>query len=190
MHAIGKRRDRQSWKESVFYRFYAALAASVSCGMTTPSFGHNYPVISPAVPSEAPDNVPLPPRRWAFPWGRSALSDFGYSCRLRHERLCQSAGQQTACLRSDHLRCKSGRREQPYAQFRRLGAFGFWQCTAQNYQNFGFNTDGRVDIQRTEFSVSAAFTGTTELLTLLTWLSLCRHRSCMRVPLNTDVSAF
>jgi hypothetical protein len=50
--------------------------------------------------------------------------------------------------------------------FGAFGAFGFYNnATAQNYQNFGFNTDGRVDIQRDwNLSASAAFTGTTELL--------------------------
>jgi Uncharacterized protein conserved in bacteria (DUF2320). len=46
------------------------------------------------------------------------------------------------------------------------GAFGFFNsATSQNYQNFGFNTDGRLDIYRDwNVTASAAFTGTTELL--------------------------
>ena len=50
--------------------------------------------------------------------------------------------------------------------FGAYGAFGFYNSAAsQNYQNFGFSTDGRVDIQRDwNVSASAAFTGTTEPL--------------------------
>ena len=48
--------------------------------------------------------------------------------------------------------------------FGAYGAFGFYNsATSQNYQNFGFNTDGRLDIYRDWYvTASAAFTGTTE----------------------------
>ena len=50
--------------------------------------------------------------------------------------------------------------------FGAYGAFGFYNnATSQNYQNFGFNTDGRLDIYRDLYvTASAAFTGTTEAL--------------------------
>jgi hypothetical protein len=50
--------------------------------------------------------------------------------------------------------------------FGAYGAFGFYNsATSQNYQNFGFNTDGRLDIYRDWYlTASAAFTGTTEAL--------------------------
>ncbi len=46
------------------------------------------------------------------------------------------------------------------------GAFGFFNsATSQNYQNFGFNTDGRLDIYRDWYlTLNAAFTGTAESL--------------------------
>ena len=48
--------------------------------------------------------------------------------------------------------------------FGAYGAFGFYNnATSQNYQNFGFSTDGRLDIYRDwNVFMSAAFTGTTE----------------------------
>ena len=48
--------------------------------------------------------------------------------------------------------------------FGAYGAFGFYNNAAsQNYQNFGFSTDGRLDIYRDWYlTMSAAFTGTTE----------------------------
>jgi hypothetical protein len=48
--------------------------------------------------------------------------------------------------------------------FGAYGAFGFYNNAAsQNYQNFGFSTDGRLDIYRDwNVTMSAAFTGTTE----------------------------
>ena len=48
--------------------------------------------------------------------------------------------------------------------FGAYGAFGFYNsATSLNYQNFGFNTDGRLDIYRDWYlTASAAFTGTTE----------------------------
>jgi hypothetical protein len=46
------------------------------------------------------------------------------------------------------------------------GAFGFYNnATSQNYQNFGFNTNGRLDIYRNwNVTASAAFTRATEAL--------------------------
>jgi len=46
------------------------------------------------------------------------------------------------------------------------GVFGFYNsASSQNYQNFGFTTDGRLDIQRDWYvTASGAFTRTTEAL--------------------------
>ena len=48
--------------------------------------------------------------------------------------------------------------------FGAYGAFGFYNsATSLNYQNFGFSTDGRLDIYKDWYlTASAAFTGTTE----------------------------
>jgi hypothetical protein len=50
--------------------------------------------------------------------------------------------------------------------FGAYGVFGFYNsASSQNYQNFGFSTDGRLDIQRDWYvSASGAFTRTTEAL--------------------------
>jgi hypothetical protein len=154
------------------YRFYAfTLAASVSCaGWTTPSFGQvTTPVISPAVPSEAPDNVPPATQELGIPLGSFRLYPTldiraGYDTNV----FAQPAGQQTGSAYeaiSPSLQVRSDWNNH-MLNFGAFGAFGFYNnATAQNYQNFGFNTDGRVDIQRDwNLSASAAFTGTTELL--------------------------
>jgi hypothetical protein len=90
----------KSVKESGrLYRFYAfTLAASVSCiGWTTSSFGQvTSPVISPAVPSEAPDNVPPTTEELGIPLGSFRLYPTldiraGYDTNV----FAQPAGQQT-----------------------------------------------------------------------------------------------
>src|SRR5216683_437445 len=155
------------------YRFFACtLAASLSCtGWTTPSFSQvTSPVISPAVPSEVPDNVPPPStEELGIPLGSFRLYPTldiraGYDTNV----FAQPAGQQTGSpyeLISPSLQVRSDWNNH-MLNFGAFGAFGFYNnATAQNYQNFGFNTDGRVDIRRDwNLSASAAFTGTTELL--------------------------
>src|SRR5580693_9557775 len=96
------------------------------------------------------------------------LSDPGCARRYDTNVFASSAGQQTGSayeairpsldVRSDwnnHM-----------LNFGGYGAFGFFNnATPQNYQNFGVNTDGRLDIYRDWYlTANAAFTGTTELL--------------------------
>src|SRR5258708_7788718 len=122
-----------------FYRFYAfTLAASVSCaGWTMPSFGQvTTPVISPAVPSEAPDNVPPTTEELGIPLGSFRLyPTFDIRAGYDTNVFASSAGQQTGSayeairpsldVRSDwnnHM-----------LNFGGFGAFGFYNnATSQN----------------------------------------------------------
>ena len=139
-------------------------------GWGTPSFGQvTSPVISPPPPGDvSPDNVPAG-TELGIPLGSFRLYPTldvraGYDT----NPFASSGGQQSGSayeairpsldVRSDwnnHM-----------LNFGAYGGFGFYNSAAsQNYQNFGFNTDGRVDIQRDwNLSASAAFTGATELL--------------------------
>ncbi len=155
---------------------YFAFAAGMFlgwAGWSTPSFGQasevTTPAISPPPPAEVtPDNVPAD-TELGIPLGSFRLYPTldvraGYDTNV----FASSAGQQTGSayeairpsldVRSDwnnHM-----------LNFGGYGAFGFFNsATSQNYQNFGFNTDGRLDIYRDwNVTASAAFTGTTELL--------------------------
>jgi hypothetical protein len=162
---------KDAGKSQRLFPFFAlALAMSLGwAGWSTPSFGQVAPVTSPAVPSEAPDNVPPTTEELGIPLGSFRLYPTldvraGYDTNV----FASSAGQQTGSayeairpsldVRSDwnnHM-----------LNFGGFGAFGFYNnATAQNYQNFGFNTDGRLDIYRDWYLTgNAAFTGTTELL--------------------------
>ena len=169
---------KEAGKLARLVRYFAlALAMSLSwAGWSTPSFGQasetqpvTSPGISPPPPGEAqPDNVPAD-SELGIPLGSFRLFPTldvraGYDTNV----FASSAGQQTGSayeairpsldVRSDwnnHM-----------LNFGGYGAFGFFNsATSQNYQNFGFNTDGRLDIYRDwNVTASAAFTGTTELL--------------------------
>ena len=145
-------------------------------GWCSPSFGQareaqpvTSPVVSPPPPSEVPpDNVPAD-TELGIPLGAFRLFPtldvrVGYDSNV----FAAPAGQQTGSayeairpsldVRSDwnnHM-----------LNFGAYGAFGFYNnATSQNYQNFGVNTDGRLDIYRDWYLTgSAAFTGTTEAL--------------------------
>ena len=142
-------------------------------GWCTPSFAQarevTSPVVSPSAPGEAiPDNVPAD-TELGIPLGSFRLFPTldiraGYDTNV----FAAPAGQQTGSayeairpsldVRSDwnnHM-----------LNFGASGAFGFYNnATPQNYQNFGFNTDGRFDIYRDWYlTARAAFTRTTELL--------------------------
>ncbi len=158
---------------------FVALALAMSlgwAGWSTPSFGQasetqpvTSPVISPPPPGDViPDNVPAD-TELGIPLGSFRLYPTldvraGYDTNV----FASSAGQQTGSayeairpsldVRSDwnnHM-----------LNFGGYGAFGFFNSAAsQNYQNFGVNTDGRLDIYRDWYlTANAAFTGTTELL--------------------------
>src|SRR5882757_9220672 len=162
---------KDAGKSQRLFPFFAlALAMSLGwAGWSTPSFGQVAPDTSPAVPSEAPDNVPPTTEELGIPLGSFRLYPTldvraGYDTNV----FASSAGQQTGSayeairpsldVRSDwnnHM-----------LNFGGFGAFGFFNsATSQNYQNFGFNTDGRLDIYRDWYLTgNAAFTGTTESL--------------------------
>jgi len=152
---------------------FLPLALAMSLGWaawSTPSFGQvASPVISPAAPSEAPDNAPPTTEELGIPLGSFRLYPTldvraGYDTNV----FASSAGQQTGSAYeaiSPSLQVRSDWNNH-MLNFGGFGAFGFYNnATAQNYQNFGFNTDGRLDIYRDwNVTASAAFTGTTELL--------------------------
>ena len=148
---------------------------------------HLAPSYRPPPPGDvSPDNVPAD-TELGIPLGSFRLYPTldvraGYDTNV----FASSAGQQTGSayeairpsldVRSDwnnHM-----------LNFGAYGAFGFYNSAAsQNYQNFGFNTDGRLDIYRDwNLTASAAFTGTTELLGSPDVAQSCRHRSSMRCP--------
>ena len=162
---------KDAGKSQRLFPFFAlALAMSLGwAGWSTPSFGQVAPDISPAVPSEVPNIAPPTTEELGIPLGSFRLYPTldvraGYDTNV----FASSAGQQTGSayeairpsldVRSDwnnHM-----------LNFGGYGAFGFFNSAAsQNYQNFGFNTDGRLDIYRDWYLTgNAAFTGTTELL--------------------------
>jgi hypothetical protein len=161
-------------KSGRHYRFFAfTLAASLSCtGWTTPSFGQaqpvTSPVLSPGVPSEIPDNVPAD-TELGIPLGSFRLYPTldiraGYDTNVFAQPAGQGTGSPYEAIRPS-LEVRSDWNNH-MLNFGAYGAFGFYNnATSQNYQNFGFNTDSRFDIQRDWYlSASAAFTGTTELL--------------------------
>ena len=140
-------------------------------GWGTPSFGQarevTSPVVSPAPPIEAlPDNVPAG-SELGIPLGSFQLFPtldvrVGYDSNVfatpTQTGSAYEAIRPSLDVRSDwnnHM-----------LNFGAYGAFGFYNsATSQNYQNFGFNTDGRLDIYRDWYlTASAAFTGTTEAL--------------------------
>ena len=166
---------KDAGKSQRLFPFFAlALAMSLGwAGWSTPSFGQasdvTSPVISPPPPGDVvPASVPAE-TELGIPLGSFRLYPTldvraGYDTNV----FASSAGQQTGSayeairpsldVRSDwnnHM-----------LNFGGYGAFGFFNsATSQNYQNFGFNTDGRLDIYRDWYLTgNAAFTGTAESL--------------------------
>ena len=161
----------KSVKGSVqFYGFFALAMSLGWTGWSTPSFGQatevTSPDISPPPPGDVvPASVPAD-TELGIPLGSFRLYPTldvraGYDTNV----FASSGGQQTGSayeairpsldVRSDwnnHM-----------LNFGGYGAFGFFNsATSQNYQNFGFNTDGRLDIYRDWYLTgNAAFTGTT-----------------------------
>jgi hypothetical protein len=162
-----------------FYFFLLATSASLACvGWATPSFAQARdaaPVTSPVLTGPGPGGpqvapgAPPGPEELGITLGSFRLYPTldlraGYDTNV----FAQPAGQQTGSayeairpqldLRSDwnnHM-----------LNFGAYGVFGFYNsASSQNYQNFGFTTDGRLDIQRDWYvSASGAFTRTTEAL--------------------------
>ena len=138
-------------------------------GWGTPSFGQvTSPVISPPPPGDViPDNVPAD-TELGIPLGSFRLYPTldvraGYDTNVFASRRQQSGSAYEAIRPSLDVRSDWNNH---MLNFGAYGAFGFYNSAAsQNYQNFGFNTDGRVDIHRDwNVTASAAFTGTTEPL--------------------------
>jgi hypothetical protein len=161
---------KDAGKSQRLFPYFASVAAMLLgwAGGGTPSFGQvTSPVMSPPPPGDViPDNVPAN-TELGIPWGSFRLYPTldvraGYDTNV----FASPAGQQSSSayeairpsldVRSDwnnHM-----------LNFGAYGAFGFYNsATSLNYQNFGFNTDGRLDIYKDWYlTASAAFTGTTE----------------------------
>jgi hypothetical protein len=151
---------------------YFAFVAGMFLGWVgwgTPSFGQvTSPVISPAAPSEAPKIAPPTTEELGIPLGSFRLYPtldvrVGYDTNVFASQVQQTGSAYEAISPSLEVRSDWNNHMLNFGAF---GAFGFYNnATAQNYQNFGFNTDGRLDIYRDWYlTASAAFTGTTELL--------------------------
>jgi len=144
-------------------------------GWATPSFGQpreaqpvTSPVLSPAPPSEAvPDTVPAE-SELGIPLGSFQLFPIldvrvGYDTNVFATPVQQTGSAYEAIRPSLDVRSNWNNH---MLNFGAYGAYGFYNnATSQNYQNFGFNTDGRLDIYRNWYlTASAAFTGTTAAL--------------------------
>ena len=149
-----------------YFAFVAGMLLGWA-GWGTPSFGQvTSPVVSPAPPPEAvPDAVP-PDSELGIPLGSFRLFPtldvrVGYDSNAFASQTQQTGSAYEAILPS--LEVKSDWNNH-MLNFGAYGAFGFYNsATSLNYQNFGFNTDGRLDIYRDWYlTASAAFTGTTE----------------------------
>ena len=138
-------------------------------GWGTPSFGQvTSPVISPPPPGDViPDNVPAD-TELGIPLGSFRLYPTldvraGYDTNVFATPATATGSAYEAIRPSLDVRSDWNNH---MLNFGAYGAFGFYNsATSQNYQNFGFNTDGRFDIYRDWYvTASAAFTGTTEAL--------------------------
>jgi hypothetical protein len=163
---------KDAGKSQRLFPFFAlALAMSLGwAGWTTPSFGQadvTSPAISPPPPAEVtPDNVPAD-TELGIPMGSFRLYPTldvraGYDTNVFASSV-QTGSAYEAIRPSLDVRSDWNNH---MLNFGGYGAFGFFNsATSQNYQNFGFNTDGRLDIYRDwNVTASAAFTGTTESL--------------------------
>ena len=155
-----------------YFAFVAGMLLGWA-GWGTPSFGQareaqpvTSPVVSPAPPPEAvPDTAPAG-SELGIPLGSFQLFPtldvrVGYDSNAFATQTQQTGSAYEAIRPS--LEVKSDWNNH-MLNFGAYGAFGFYNsATSLNYQNFGFNTDGRLDIYRDWYlTASAAFTGTTE----------------------------
>jgi hypothetical protein len=154
------------------YRFLAFMFAALSwTGWATPLFAQGAqpvtgPVLSTPAPSETPNIAPAD-TELGIPLGSFRLYPTldiraGYDTNVFAQPAGNATGSAYEAIRPS-LDVRSDWNNH-MLNFGAYGAFGFYNsATSQNYQNFGFNTDGRLDIQRDwNLSASAAFTGTTE----------------------------
>jgi hypothetical protein len=162
---------KDAGKSQRLFAYFAFVAAMLLgwAGWGTPSFGQvTGPVLSPAPPPEAvPDNVP-PGSELGIPLGSFRLFPtldvrVGYDTNVFASQVQQTGSAYEAIRPSLDVRSDWNNH---MLNFGAYGAFGFYNsATSQNYQNFGFSTDGRLDIYRDwNVTISAAFTGTTEAL--------------------------
>jgi hypothetical protein len=127
------------------------------------------PVISPPPPGDViPDNVPADTELGiplvSFRLYPTLDVRAGYNTNVFASPAGQQSGSAYEAIRPS-LDVRSDWNNH-MLNFGAYGAFGFYNsATSQNYQDFGFNTDGRFDIYRDwNVTASAAFTGTTEAL--------------------------
>ena len=152
-----------------YFAFVAGMLLGWA-GWGTPSFGRQAPLHQPrrvarAAPEAVPDAVPAD-SELGIPLGSFRLFPtldvrVGYDSNAFATQTQQIGSAYEAILPS--LEVKSDWNNH-MLNFGAYGAFGFYNsATSLNYQNFGFNTDGRLDIYRDWYlTASAAFTGTTE----------------------------
>jgi len=167
---------KDAGKSQRLFRYFAFVAAMLLgwAGWGTPSFGQardpqpvTSPVMSPAPPSEAvPDTVPAD-SELGIPLGSFRLFPT-LDVRVGYDTNAFAAPAQTGSVYEAIRPTLDVRSDwnNHMLNFGAYGDFGFYNnATSLNYQNFGFNTDGRLDIYR-DWSVtaSAAFTATTESL--------------------------
>jgi hypothetical protein len=157
-----------------YFAFVAAMLLGWA-GWSTSSSGQprdpqpvTSPVLSPAPPPEAARDNPPARGELGIPLGSFLLFPTldvraGYDSNVFATQTQQVGSAYEAVRPSLEVRSDWNNH---MLNFGAYGAFGFYNnATSQNYQNFGFSTDGRLDIYRNwRVSASAAFTGTTEAL--------------------------
>jgi len=188
---------KDAGKSQRLFPFFAlALAMSLGwAGWSTPSFGQAQPVTSPAIspppPGDViPDNVPAD-TELGIPWGSFRLYPT-LDVRVGYDTNAFAAPAQTGSVYEAIRPTLDVRSDwnNHMLNFGAYGAFGFYNnATSQNYQNFGFNTDGRLDIYRNwRVTASAAFTGTTEALGTPDVAQAQAPSVVYAVPLNLGMS--
>jgi hypothetical protein len=161
------------WSGGIYRALPPMFATLTLIGLATPILAEGRdpqpvtsPIVPPAPPGEAaPENVPAD-SELGIPLGSFRLFPtldlrVGYDSNVFATQN-QPTGSAYEGIRPS-LDVKSDWNNH-MLNFGAYGAFGFYNNAAsQNYQNFGFSTDGRLDIYRDwNVTMSAAFTGTTE----------------------------
>jgi hypothetical protein len=161
------------WWGEVYRALLPLFATPALIGLATPILAQGRdpqpvtsPVLSPGPPPEtAPDNVPAD-SELGIPLGSFRLFPtldlrVGYDNNVFATQTQQVGSAYEAIRPSVDVKSDWNNH---MLNFGAYGAFGFYNnATSQNYQNFGFSTDGRLDIYRDwNVFMSAAFTGTTE----------------------------
>ncbi len=153
-----------------------AAGASLSCmGWATPSSAQQDPTpvtspvqTGPGIPKVGPDNAPTQEELGITVGSFRLYPTLDLRAGYDTNVFAQPAGTQTSSA-YEAIRPSLSLQSDWSNHALNLGAygvFGFYNnASSQNYQNFGFSADGRLDIQRDWYvSASGAFTRTTEAL--------------------------